>query len=78
MLDIKTRIEAAIAKFVMTHNYEQSIIYLSGRDYALLHSEAESTLLGRNFLVGGYGTDMKFSDLEVKIHPDDRKDICIC
>lgn len=78
MLDIKDRIYSAIAKFVESHNYEQSFIYLSRRDYALLHSEAESTVLGRSFLIGGYGTDMNFCDLEVRIHPDDREDIFIC
>ena len=78
MINIKDKIYEAIAKFVETHNYEQSAIYLSRIDYGLLHSEAESTVLGRSFLIGEYGTDMRFCDLEVKIHPDKRNDICIC
>ena len=78
MLDIKDRIYKAIAEFVESHSFEQSIIYLSMTDYALLHSEAESTVLGRSFLIGHYGSDMRFCDLEVKIHPNDCSDIVIC
>jgi len=72
MLDIKDRIYEAISKFVETHSYEQSIIYLSRTDFHLLRIEAESSELG---FFGNHGSALKFEGLVVKIHS--RKDICV-
>lgn len=76
-VNIKDRIYEAIAEFVGSHDYEQSVIHLSSTDYGLLHFEATSTEVGRSFLIGDYGTDMRFCDLEVKMRFDDRGDIVI-
>ena len=70
-MNIKDRIYKAINDFVLSHSTEQSTICLSEYDYKELHSEAESTALGRSFLVGDYGTDMKFCNLDVRIHNED-------
>lgn len=78
-MNIKDRIYRAIHKFTLSHAYKQSVIWLFPADFEELHSEVRSTSLGRSFLIGSYGNDLKFCDLDVRIGENEGFDgILIC